>query len=126
MQRRLCPKIRAMRAGGERPHRPHRPCNWLTPQRLRAAQKLRITAISPAIRELNFVDTRCTGISGESRMIDQPENSIPDEVTRLGRPLQVHPLRTTSTSLVLAGAGAFFPLAAGLCVIIYLKVPFKK
>jgi hypothetical protein len=59
-------------------------------------------------------------------MIDQHENSIPDEIARLGRPQQVHPLRVTSTSLVLLGAGVFFLLAAGLCVIIYLKVPFKK
>jgi hypothetical protein len=59
-------------------------------------------------------------------MATQQEPALPREILSLGRPQQIHAARVTSTSLVLLGAGVFFLLAAGLCVIIYLKVPFKK
>jgi hypothetical protein len=59
-------------------------------------------------------------------MTDQQEISLEDELASLGRPQQVHPVAVTSTSLVLLCAGIFFLFAAGLCVVIYLKVPFKK
>src|SRR5262245_62169111 len=59
-------------------------------------------------------------------MIDQHEIPLRAELAGLGRPRQVHPVTVTSTSLVLYCAGVFFLLAAGLCVFIYCKVPFKK
>src|SRR5262245_14540959 len=56
----------------------------------------------------------------------QQETALPPELASLGRPQRVHPVRVTSTSLVLLGAVIFFLLSACLCVFIYLKVPFKK
>src|SRR5262245_47294301 len=63
---------------------------------------------------------------GARRMTDQQESPLPPELARLGIPQQIHPVRATSGSLVLLCGGIFFLLSAGLCVFIYLKVPFKK
>src|SRR5262249_18790040 len=59
-------------------------------------------------------------------MTNPQEPLVPDELASLGQPQQIHAARVISTSLVLLCSGVFFLLAAGLCVIIYLKVPFKK
>jgi hypothetical protein len=56
----------------------------------------------------------------------EQEIPLPREIADRGRPQQVHPVRATSTSMLLFGFGLFLLLAAGMCVFIYLKVPFKK
>jgi hypothetical protein len=58
-------------------------------------------------------------------MTVQQPSSLPPEVAELGKPEQIYPARAGSTSLLLLCSGVFCLLSAGLCVFIYLKVPFK-
>lgn len=59
-------------------------------------------------------------------MITQHEAPLPRELANLGQPLGVHRVRAASTCLLCMVAGVVFLLAAGLCVVLYFKAPFKK
>jgi hypothetical protein len=51
---------------------------------------------------------------------------LPAELTKLGQPHKVYRLASSWESLALVCAGVFMFVAAVICVVIYLKVPFKK
>jgi hypothetical protein len=59
-------------------------------------------------------------------MTTQEETPLSRELASLGRPEQVHPAKVTSMSLVLLCSGVFFLVSAGMFVVLYMKVPFKK
>jgi hypothetical protein len=54
------------------------------------------------------------------------ETPLPPEVVSRGRPQQIHTARVASASWLLLLAGLFFLVMAGVCVFVYLRVPFKK
>jgi len=56
----------------------------------------------------------------------QQEIPLPREIASLGRPQRTHLIATSSMSLALILAGAFFLVMAGVFVLIYFKATFKK
>lgn len=56
----------------------------------------------------------------------QHERPVPPQIAALGHPLQAHRQLRSRAALVVILTGVFFLLAAGLCVVTYMKVPIEN